>query len=187
MPTTFKEFISELITSPDFKIREPHVVRYILDKSFIISLIEGKEINDKFTKALTDLFISILERTKIYILIPVDALIELEKEGKNWVTNKSFLKFINSLASIKEVNPAIEINAVNSVIKLAEKYNQNSTPCLILTLDKEKYKDLESSSNKINIATPREILFTLCFMYDCLPNELRDLYNAWFKSRDIEY
>lgn len=161
---SFKEFISEIINVPEFKVKEPHSVRYIIDKSFFLSWIERVDKDYIFTRMLIDLFVKLKERINLNIIIPVEVLEELASENKKWVKSKPFLKFISFLASdIKRIKPD-KPTAKNSVMVLADKYNEQSIPCVILTAEKGEYEN-NINKNLTQLATPKDILLcvtTLC-------------------------
>ena len=180
---TLKELISNFIVSPDIEVKEPNKIRYVLDKSFFLSWIERSDEDYRFTRMLMDLFVSILERKNIHILVPIDVLLELEKEEKEWVTNKTFLKFLSFVVIIMEINPDEDITSINSVTKLVNKYNEQATSCIVLTIEKDSYVNVGDGLTQI--VSPKDLMYTICLMYKVLPKDLQDIYNAWFKKHNF--
>ena len=164
---------------------DPTQIRYILDKSFLNGWIENStDTEDNFIKSVMDLFLFLRYRRPVNIVIPVDVLIEMEKEGKRWVSNESFLKLLNALALIKEVNPEIELTAKDAIIKITEKYKEQGIPCVILTRNKIDYSSLDGGITKVTMAS--EILIAAILMYKVMPQEVKNVYDSWLKVKKEE-
>ncbi len=178
MPPSLKNVIKQLEDEGLPKDRSK--VKYVIDKSFIIGWIEGTDEDSKATKIFVDL-LAFVKKNKIPIdiFLPVDCLIELKKEKKKYVNSLSFIRTLNSLFSIIEVNPDEPDLSGNLAVKeLAEEYSKIGYNIIILTLDKDKYTVAEP---KIYVKYPEEILLMFAF-FCAMWDELYKLYESWFEE-----
>ena len=177
------EILSEIIRATgQTDDTDPTHVRYILDKSFLIGWIEeSQDVEDNFIKSIMDLFLFLKYRRPLNIVIPVDVLIEIEIEGKKWVANESFLKLLNAIALIKEVNPEVDLTAKQAVIKIAEKYKEQGIPCVIITKNKSDCSSVDGGVVKVVMAN--ELLIAIIFMYKVMPQEVKNVYDSWLSEK----
>ena len=122
MPPALKEIIKYL--EDEGLPKDKNKIKFVIDKSVIVGWIEGKDDDSKATKIFVDL-LGFIKKNKVPmdIFLPVDCLIELKKEDKKYVRSPTFIRMINTLFSLIEVNPDEEMNENFAVKELAEEYS----------------------------------------------------------------
>ena len=139
--------------------------QFINKKALIVDKFELKEPK---TKALVDLLSSLKKRNISInpITLPIDVLLDLEMKGKRWILDKDFLDAINTFMRIKEVNPDKPFKQEEAVYEIAKQYEKSlyKESIVILTLNKNLYL----ASKKIFPLTPKDVLFTIIFIYGLL-------------------
>jgi hypothetical protein len=155
-------------------------VIYVLDKDFLKKwILQGNDLETRFINSLMDLFLSLRLKWNVPIVIPVDVLIELDKEGHKVVKDPAFLSILNFLGTIIEVNPAdTTLTAKDAVITLAKKYKDIPISYLITTPSPELYQEYD-----LNVAKASNIFFAMALFYKILPTELKQIIDNWLKQR----
>ena len=178
MPPSLKEIIKYL--EDEGLPKDKSKVKFVIDKSFIIGWIEGMDDDSKATKIFVDL-LGFIKKNKvpIDIFLPVDCLIELKNEKKKYVSSPTFIRMINSLFSLIEVNPDEELSESTAVRELAEEYSKIGYTIIILTLSKDKY--VENVTNKIFVKKPEDVLMMVAF-FCAMFEPLYKLFESWFEE-----
>lgn len=85
---------------------------------------------------------------------------------------------INSLFSIIEVDPSVEMDEIVAVKEVAEEYSKIGYTMIILTLDKDKYTE---NIPKIYVKKPEDILLMVAF-FCAMFEPLYNLFETWFEE-----
>ncbi|MBI2559382.1 hypothetical protein HYW20_08725 [Candidatus Woesearchaeota archaeon] len=177
MPPSLKEIIKYL--EDEGLPKDKSKVKYAIDKSFIVGWLEGTDDDSKATKVFVDL-LGFVKKNKIPmdIFLPVDVLIALKKDKKKYVSSPTFIRMINSLFSIIEVDPSVEMDEIVAVKEVAEEYSKIGYTMIILTLDKDKYTE---NIPKIYVKKPEDILLMVAF-FCAMFEPLYNLFETWFEE-----
>ncbi len=160
--------------------KDKEQLRYFFDKTIIISWVEGNKKSDINTKVFLDLIGFIKGKVDGFnALIPIDVLLELkDNDNKKYISNKKFIKVLESLCSIKEVDPSKKFKHHESVIKLSEQYKKAKYSCMIITMNKGLYRGIDK---KIWVMEPSETLSLIISLYSVFP-EYGEILNDWIKK-----
>lgn len=183
--TLFKNIEKSIISLPTNK----RTVSYFFDKTILKSWIKDDTKNTCYVRIFMDFMFYIKAKFKdTNNIIPIDVLMELKDDSEDFVTKKSFKRWINFLARIMIVDPDVKLSHSEAVSKIAGVFNKAGYRSCIITLNKELYKKDEERG--ILVVIPHEILITLMIYYGIGPIQFKSIVDEWLEDnleeKDVE-
>lgn len=177
-----KKSFYDLLTKETTELpKDKRHLLYFLDKTVLEQWLirEYKTKESLLTKIFMDLLYYVRGKycSSLNVIIPVDVLIEMKKEGNEDVQKKKFKRWMPSLAKILEVNPDVEYSHDESVIKLAQEFRKAEYNCCILTFEPELYKKIVNDN--IKVGSPIDLIFAIILNYSIIPPVYKKIIDEW--------